>query len=97
MPAQQPEEGRQEGGAHIGARHLDADDSARVLSAEVEGRRVDDGGVDGRAPEPHDDERRKRKGGNIEGKEQNDDADGGDAGAEEDELAVPQLPRDKAA
>ena len=97
VPSQKPEEGRQECGAHIGARHLDADDGARVLRAEVEGRRMDDGRVDGRAAEPDDDERRKGEGGHVKGKEQNNDPDCRDAGAEEDEPPVPQLPRDKAA
>ena len=97
VTAEQTEERRHEGGAHIGARHLDADDRAGVFRSEVEGRGMNDGGIDRRTAETYDDEGGKRERGYVEGKEEHDDARGGDAGTEDDHLSISQFPRDEAA
>lgn len=68
-----------------------------VFRSEVEGRGMNDGGIDRRTAETYDDEGGKRERGYVEGKEEHDDARGGDAGSEDDHLSVSQFSRDEAA
>ena len=88
--AEQAEEGRDKGGADVRARHLDADDRARVFRAEVVGRGVDDARVDGPAAEPDDHEPGDREG-VRRGDEQQRDAAKQDGRPREDHLAVAEL------
>lgn len=56
----QPEQGRHQAVAHIGAGHLHADDGLRAFRAEVRRCGVDDAGIDGSAAQPHKDQARQR-------------------------------------
>ena len=106
QPERQPREGdelrehaeqrRHEGRTQIGERHLHADDGLGILRAEVGGRRVDDGGVDGRAAKP-DDEEARHGGVCSERQREQDKPDGDDARADTDEHPIAQLFRDKPA
>src|SRR5699024_12550879 len=51
--AQRAEQRRHQAGAHIGARHLEADQRLGARRAKAGGGGVDDAGVDGRAAQPH--------------------------------------------
>ena len=56
MGCQKAEHRGHEGGAQIGACHLDPDDGLRIFTAEVVRGGVNDGGVDWRAAKTHDDQ-----------------------------------------
>ena len=56
MGGQKAEHRRHEGGAQIGACHLDTDDGLGIFPAEVVGGGVNDGGVDWRAAKAHNDQ-----------------------------------------
>ena len=57
--SEQAEERAHERRAHVGAGHLDADDALAVLLAEVARRLVQDGGIDGRAAQAEQHQRRQ--------------------------------------
>lgn len=92
----QPEQGRRQTGAYIGAGHLHADKRLRSVRAEVPRRGMDNAGVDWRAAQPYKAQtcegeqvsRRKEQGGNT---------CRDDAKTKPDHLAVAELYGDKTA
>ena len=69
MVGNQPEEGRHQAGARVGAGHLDANDRLGPIRAEVVRRGMNDAGINGRAAQADQDQ--SRKGGVFPQRQQN--------------------------
>ena len=88
MAGDKSEDGRHEGAADVGARHLDADDGVGIFLAEMMRRGVDDGGINRRGADADDDKSRKGGEGLLQGKRDEKDACADDRCADADHIFI---------